>query len=353
MDRKRKMLIAAGAAVVVAGATTGVVLAVHGGDSHPAAAPTPTSSPRPSAHPVEHQQSTCPLTGRPPGKSEKVDRVAVAVKIDNVPEAQPQAGLDHTDLVVQETVEGGLTRLFAVFQCGAADTVGPIRSARTSDGALLHLLHGAVFAYSGANPAAIRPWTGSVNAALISWGASPGLFRLDHSRPAPHDVFGSTARLRTTGSHRLAGLNAPRPIFQYGQPAVSGAKVKMASIRWPAASAAWTWGGKAWQRIQDGRPDMLTDGNQVTATNVVIMSIRTEDTGIRDVLGNPSPDDVTTGHGEAWVLRDGRLFHGVWIRRHASDGYTFKDNKGKPLPLHPGNTWLELLPGGGSPSFEK
>src|SRR5436305_7908462 len=183
MARVARPLLAAALAAV-----TGAGLAACGGGSHPAplASTTPSTSASPSAAPVAVK--TCPLTGLPPKKGQRIGRVALAVKIDNVNDARPQAGLDHADLVVEETVEGGLTRLFTVFQCDSAADVGPIRSARTSDTDLLRLLDGAVFGYSGANPRAIVPVQQHSRAVLIPWDNVPQYFHRDASRPAPPDV---------------------------------------------------------------------------------------------------------------------------------------------------------------------
>jgi hypothetical protein len=327
-------------------AVAGASLAACGGGSHPAtpAASTASASPSATASPVPVAVKTCPLTGLPPKHGQDIKRVALAVKIDNVNDARPQAGLDRADLVVEETVEGGLTRLFTVFQCDSAADIGPIRSARTSDADLLRLLDGAVFGYSGANPRAIVPVQQNSRAVLIPWDNLPQYFHLDSSRPAPHDVFSSSKTLLGAGIARNHKLNAPRRVFVYGKPKRGGTKVKTVSLTWPAASASWTWTGKAWQRTQNGTSDVLRDGHRVSATNVVVMSIAVANSGLRDVLGNPSPDDVVTGSGHVWVLRNGHVIRGTWHRPNRASRMTLKDAAGNVLPLAPGRTWIELLP---------
>jgi hypothetical protein len=116
------------------------------------------------------------------------------------------------------------------------------------------------------------------------------------------------------------------------------------SLTWPAASAAWKWSGKTWKRTQGGSADMLTDGKRVTASNVIVMSIDVRNTGLHDVLGNPSPDDVVTGKGKVWVFRDGHVIRGHWSRPDRAKTWKLTDAKGDPLLLHPGRTWVELLP---------
>jgi hypothetical protein len=71
---------------------------------------------------------------------------ALSVKIDNAPAARPQSGLNNADLVFECLVEGGMSRFLAVFQSQRAAELGPIRSARPVDGALLRALHGGIFA---------------------------------------------------------------------------------------------------------------------------------------------------------------------------------------------------------------
>jgi hypothetical protein len=318
-----------------------------GGSGKPAAtSPPPPTSASPSATPLHPAVATCPLTGLPPKPGDSIRRVALGVKIDNVDLARPQTGLDRADIVFEETVEGGLTRLFAIFQCSAAPKIGPIRSARTSDGDMLRLLDGAVFGFSGANPKALAPVAATSKAVLISYDALPQYYYRDNSRAAPHNVYSSTTRILQAGIARRHGLKAPPAMFVYGHPGYLGKPAKSMSIRWSSsASAGWTWNGNsAWARTQNGTPDVLTDGHRVLANNVVVMSITTRSTGLHDVLGNPSPDDVVTGSGKVWVLRDGRVIRGHWSRPTAAKPMTLRDNHGNVLKLRPGRTWVELLP---------
>ena len=74
----------------------------------------------------------------------------LAVKIDNVRAARPQTGLDAADIVYAEQVEGGLSRLMAVYATELPETVGPVRSARESDLELLRQFDEPTLAFSGA-----------------------------------------------------------------------------------------------------------------------------------------------------------------------------------------------------------
>jgi len=319
------------------GALTLSLLAACGGGSsagHAQKSAAPPPPPKP-----------CPLTGQLPTGGEDVGRVALAMKIDNVDVGRPQAGIDRADLVVEETVEGGLTRLFAVFQCDKAASVGPVRSARTTDAALLRLFDGAVFGYSGANPRAIAPVARTSHAVLLSYDDNPTLFHRDNSRPAPHNVFTSTETLVKAGLAKDDSLDAPPAVFTYGALPAAAKPARVLSMRWsPDASAAWNWSPKGWLRTQNGTADVLADHHRVDATNVVALRIKTKDTGIRDVVGNPSPDDVVVGSGKVSVFRDGKVVTGRWKRPGLGSPMTLTDAQGGTIALAPGRTWVELLP---------
>lgn len=328
-------------AVLTAGA-----LAVAGcsSTSSGSATPKPSTSNEAAAAPV------CPLTGLPEAAGQRADRVALAVKIDNIAPALPQAGINNADVVIEELVEGGLTRLMAIFQCSKAPEVGPIRSARISDADLLALLHGSVLGYSGANSKDMPPIREHSGAALVSYDHTPQFFQLSSSRSAPHNVFSSTGTLLRAGLDLQPKLDAPPPMFTYGSLDPSARRAKRVYMSWPAASAMWTWSKNAWLRTQGGSPDILASGQRISATNVVILGVNIASTGLHDVLGAPSPLDVTIGSNPAWVLRDGKMIRGTWTRKSIDDQFTLTNKQGGVIALAPGRTWVELLPTPRKPS---
>lgn len=325
-----------------------IIAAGCGGKSSPA--PTTNAQSSGGSASVSTSHETCPLTGLAPAASQNAKRAALAVKIDNISVALPQAGINNADVVVEELVEGGLTRLMAIFQCSKADKVGPIRSARISDADILALLHGSVLGYSGANPKDMPPIRANSNAVLISQDSDSQYFHRDYNRAAPHNVFSSTSALVGAGVKERPSLKAPKPLFSYGPINAGARNARKVSMSWPAASAMWTWTGGHYLRTQDGSADKLSSGQQISATNIVVMNVDIASTGLRDVLGSPSPEDVTVGSNKVWVLRDGKMIRGRWSRPTIAAGLTLTDAHGKTIALSPGRTWIELLPTGRKPT---
>ena len=95
-----------------------------------------------------------PLTGEPVTGATP-DRPVLVTKIDNSPSSQPQLGLKKADLVTEELVEGGMTRLAVFFYQHLPDVVGPVRSMRASDIGIVKPAHGVIVA-SGAAAAHAR-----------------------------------------------------------------------------------------------------------------------------------------------------------------------------------------------------
>ena len=141
MWARHKTLIAVAAAVLLAGLVAGAYVALrHDRQVRGAAAPSPS--------PSRAAQLRSPFTGEPVPSLNRV----LAVKIDNIVPARPQTGLARADIVYVLPVEGGLSRLMAIFSSHYPPVIGPVRSAREDDLQLLRQFGRPAFAYSGAQP---------------------------------------------------------------------------------------------------------------------------------------------------------------------------------------------------------
>ncbi|GAC1318070.1 MAG: DUF3048 domain-containing protein [Acidimicrobiales bacterium] len=290
-----------------------------------------------------------PLTGLP-ASGATAARPAVSVKIDNVDPGRPQSGVNDADIVFEELVEGGNSRLFAVYQSHDSAFVGPVRSARPVDADLLHALGGGIFAYSGAAAGEIAPVKDHSGAVLMSEEiGSPGFAR-DHRRDAPYNLYTSTPALyAAAGGH----ASPPPPFFTYDT-RPSGAPARGADLPFAKRiSSNWRWNAASqlFERTQNGSPDVLQDGSLVTAADVVIMSVEIRGTGIFDTVHEEDPLVVVVGTGPCWVLRNGRVIEGRWDRPTLDSPTRLVTAAGAPIALQPGRSWVELLPNAAHPQF--
>lgn len=298
----------------------------------------------------------CPLTGMPAPRGVDPNRPAVAVKVENSPEARPQTGLDAADLVYEEPVEGGLTWLLAVFQCSDASLVGPVRNAHPSDTAILAGNSPAVFAHAGA----AAPLPGALDAVknlreVDGLRNSDAFQRLD-GRAVPHNLYVSMPKLRALAGRGgpprpWAAFHGPGGPIPSPSPSASGTPGRpvtgtSAQFTLGPASVRWTWDkdAGAYVRRQGTAPFTDPEGRPLHVANVVFLWVKVTETDTRDAAGGRTPVLTVTGEGDALVLDGGVERSGRWIRPSLTDPPALVDRKGRPMALQPGHSWIHLLP---------
>ncbi len=294
----------------------------------------------------------CPLTGLRPPDGKVPHRAALAVKVENLPVARPQWGLDKADIVFEEPVEGGITRFIAVFQCQSADRIEPVRSARLVDPKILEPLGRMLIAYSGAIQPAVDE-IDSKRSLLSDVGAyvAGSAYWRDPDREAPHNLVTSTAALYAAAAALHYPDKPPTPIFSYGREVSGGHPAAVVNLYFPIDTTTWTWHedtGLYYRSYSDTGPALMGDGVQITASNVVVMFVYEHPTPwIEDDTGAHENDLALKGTGPAMIIRDGTVFYGRWERPKLDDPAVFYDTKsGEKITLTPGNTWEELVPYG-------
>ncbi|GAA4352200.1 DUF3048 domain-containing protein [Angustibacter luteus] len=314
------------------------------------AAPSPsvtTSAPSP---PASAPPLVAPLTGRP--VHAVAQRPALTVKIENSTAARPQSGLDQADLVVEELVEGGITRFAAMFQTADPGTVGPVRSVRNVDTSIASPTRG-LLAFSGGAGVVLKV-VRKAPLQLLSGGAG---FRRSGARSAPHNLYAKAGTLwgRANAAHRAP----PKPYLPWapdatragtatapGNQAASQAQLTFSSGERPR----WTYQAstRTWLRSEGSKPAKVASGRRLAADNVLVLRVRTRDAGYRDPAGNDVPESVLTGSGRLTVLSAGRQVSGTWHKAGRDARFTFTDTAGRPLLVAPGRTWIELVPSTGA-----
>ncbi len=302
-----------------------IALLVLGGVTACSASPLPVSAP--AATPAEPSPTrTYAMTGLD-APSDWRPQPVLAVKVDNTIEGRPQQGIGMADMVIEEPVEGGLTRLAAFFESKLPDSVGPVRSVRISDVGLVAPVEATVVASGGA-PDSLAAYQA---AGITVVDESSSAMMRDPNRLAPYNLFADLTQIDRGG----VGQDPKKPYFQFGSTKLApGATVKQVQITFsPSRSESWAWRSAGFweQRDLPFRP-----------TTILILTVRTQDTGERDAAGSPIPEVITSGSGAGFLLIDGQARPILWGKRSPTSPFQFTTEAGLVIAIPPGKTWLAL-----------
>ncbi len=292
-----------------------------------------------TAPPTTTTLPTYPLTGRRVTDTGKAARAVVAVKIDNVAAARPQAGITAADVVYEEFTEG-VTRFVVVYHSNDADVVGPVRSVRPADPVIVTPL-GGVLAFSGGSPGA-EALARQAPLTIVTETDTAVMYRRP-GRSAPHNLYTSTQGLHMRVP---AEAGAPRTFAEFltegrtftGPGAMPVSSIHLVPAPYVTASYDWDAGRGAWLRTTDGRPHDSEEG-RIAPTTVVVQF--TPYQFFVDDYTVQYPEVV--GTGEVWVFAAGTLVQGTWKKDSPEAVTTFTDSAGAPIVLPPGQTWVHLV----------
>lgn len=285
---------------------------------------------------IKHRRVAA-LTGQADPTAATKRRSALTIKIDNTQPAHPQYGIDKADVVYEEIVEGGITRLAAIFNSNVPARVGPVRSVRRTDREIVFPI-GGIFAFSGGAAYAVD----SIRTApvkLFDQSTSGGAMYRDLTRPPPHNLFANAQALMKMGGK----VHSPPALFTYipRSSPPRGAPVASFTVNFLAGFAtSYQWNGttRSWVRSIFGRADVTGTGVQVSPTNVIVMNVN-----YIGGVGVEGSEAKLTGSGPAEIFSDGRLQKGSWFRSKINKPTAYRSSSGKVIALRPGQTWVELL----------
>ena len=281
------------------------------------------------------------LTGLP-----GINGPVLFVKVDDTQPAHPQIGLDNADVIYIEQVEGGLTRLAAVFSNKLPAEIGPVRSARISDIDLMANYGRVGMAYSGAQTLFL-PVLRAANIEDIGADTEPAsIFSRDPARQAPTNLLVNPAALlhKSINVEHRPIVTAKSVGWKFGPLPAGGVSIKSAEVKWPAGKykAVWSTSQKRWNMVYNGAPDIAADGQRLGSPTFLIQEVSITPSIYHDHNGSYTPFSNTIGSGTGYLLRDGEEIPVYWNRVSALEPTTWTLKDGTPAYFHPGQVWVAL-----------
>jgi hypothetical protein len=282
----------------------------------------------------------------------------VAIVLDNVLEARPQAGLDKASIVFEAAAEGGITRFLAIFTwLDNIERIGAIRSARpyfldwSEEFGKPIFLHvgGSADALNGINRRAL------INLDEFYWRDS--YYSRVADREAPHNVFTTPALLKKIKENYL--LNTSKyDSWQFKDDAeqeergeISIQKIDFSKANYDYEAdylVAWKYDKIAndYVRWQGDYVHKAENGAAIRAKNIAVVYTKQQ---IIDDVGRLKIK--TIGKGKAQIFQDGKVIEGQWRKDDAVSRIKFYNNNNEEVELNAGQTWIEVVPIGNEVIF--
>ena len=295
------------------------------------------SAKKPDSQPIEGGAKLAalwPLTGEPVNGATP-RRPVLVTKIDNTASSQPQLGLNKADLVTEELVEGGITRLAVFFYQFLPGVAGPVRSMRASDIGIVKPAH-AVLVASGAAP----PTIGRLKAAKVTFftEGGPGYFR-EGSRRSPYNLMVKMPDLAKTVRKKAVVPASYLPWgteedFTGSQPATSVQAVFSRSH-----TTSWQYRKGTYENANS----FAAKDQQFVPDSLLVVRVRVRDAGYLDPAGNRVPETIYSGKGKMMLFHKGQMVRGTWSKKSNQTPIVLRTAAG-PLKVPAGHVWVELVP---------
>ena len=321
-----------------------LVLAACGGDEE-----TPADEAGPAGQEISGGSEflqTWPLTGLDVEGEDSSARThpVMVTKIDNTSSSAPQQGLGSADLVVEELVEGGMTRLAVFFYSEIPGTVGPVRSMRASDIGIVSPVDAQVVT-SGAAPVTINRVR---QAGIRFFGEGSAGFSRAADRSSPYNLMADLSALLE--AQKPLEEARPDDYLPWGEEADLPKGRKATAINANFGSHTTTWSYRDGGYVNEN--SYAAEDDEFPTDTVLVLRVQVGDAGYKDPAGNPVPETKLEGKGTALLFHGGRVVTGTWEKDGLEDTISLSTKKGK-LTVPAGHTWVELVPqAGGQVSFD-
>lgn len=273
----------------------------------------------------------------------------IAVMIDNHNQAWPQAGLNQAYLVYEAVVEGGETRLMALFKGVTVDKIGPVRSSRHYflDYAMEN---DAIYAHYGWSPQAesdikqynINNLNGITESEKTFWRVK--------DKSAPHNaVTSTTALLNAAKAKGYKTKSSKKSVLNYvtdevklenGQSATS---VTIPHSTLQTVKYQYDEQNQVYKRY--ARKKAQTDwdtGDNITTKNIIVTFCDNYTLDDSENKGRQGLRNIGTFDG--YYITNGKAIKIKCIKEARNTQTKYEDLQGNEIQVNDGNTWINICP---------
>ncbi len=281
----------------------------------------------------------------------------IAVMIDNHKSAMPQSGLNDAYIVYEMIVEGGETRLMALFKGKTLDKIGPIRSSRHYflDYALEN---DAIYVHYGWSPQAqsditklgVNNVNGLVESTSDFWRAK--------DKSAPHNAVSATKNILSIAEAKSYNLKSDKKsVLNYVAEDVNLESEQVAnkfSIKYSDYNTvSYTYDSEAKKYLRYSRKTKQVDWDtkeEVFAKNIIITFVKNTTLNDGENKGRQTLDNIGTRDG--YYITNGKAIKIKCEKKSRKEQTIYKDLQGNEIKVNDGNTFIQICPIDAKVSFE-
>jgi len=276
----------------------------------------------------------------------------IAIMVDNESGAWPQAGLQDAYLSYEIIVEGGISRILAIYKDQDTSKIGPVRSARHYflDYAIEN---DAIFTHFGFSPQAEADIKRFAVNNISGTQADGSAFARDTRIKGWQNVFTSISSLTTKAKAKKYRITSDvDTLLNYSVEEVdlsSAVGAKAANTIRIDYSTSYYVGyeydavSKSYKRYMKGNPhvDRVT-GAQLTYKNIIVYDVKNY--ALNDGSGKGRQGINNIGSGDGYYITDGYAIPIKWEKISRTSRTTYKDLAGNEIKVNDGNTFIHLQP---------
>ena len=305
---------------------------------------------------AEESEKLClnTLTGETTLKAEAKGKKPIAITVNNIRVAQKvQCGLDKADVVFETEVEGGITRLLALFaDPSKIEKVGTVRSLRVVFADLAAGMNAVLF-YHGIDSGYCKPHLETLGIPSYQIGASSNSFRDNNGLALEHTLYTNGDLLKKViQKEKLDYTGDEKTWVTFGSdkkaPGTQKAE-KIEAIFSGTSGTQFIYDAKEQKYARARKGEEYTDlasGNRELFTNVFVLK-----TTITDYSDKKHRNIYLDG-GEGYYASAGGVVPIKWTKGDSKDGFKFTLVDGKELTVNQGNSYVCIMSDKRTVTFE-
>lgn len=284
---------------------------------------------------------------------EESNKLSMCVMIENAAFSgvRPQSGLSSASIIYEMIVEGGITRLMAVYAGEKADPIGPVRSSRDTYLEFASELD-CMYTHAGGSYTSLKAlW--DLHMKDLDALREPKFFWRDPSKVSPHNLFTNTTKLEQAVIFGHSWKDAPtyeswkfKDDNKNRKKAGEAGHVSKINIDFGGAYNVeyhYNYENNNYERLNGGAEHIdKNTGKILTTRNVIIEKVPPG----WYLEGKGRINFAVTGEGDAYIFRDGEIIEGRWKKPDRLSRTKYYDKEGKEVEFNRGNTWVEIVPEG-------